>query len=316
MAVACAGEPVEPTPGSGTGGNVSVGGAGSGGQSTAGVATNGGSATVAGTNAVAGTGTSAGTSTGGMAGAGTSGGVGGGGASSAGTGGNLVSGGTGGAAPSGCSGVTAKFCDDFEAQAADMPPKGDFSLDGKAGSLLVDSSKAYSGTKALHIHSAKPAPTAFVNFSKQFPMNDFHGRLMMYMNVIPKAEIHWDVIDTTSSTGVHWEIGGMYGKYIFVVDPPDHGLTSAAFPTGKWFCLQWEFKYGNGADNTFLAKQDNAVLDKGMFTGPDSQGQKWNAGPWKTFSLGWTAYGQSDVDIDEWIDDLAFGDAPIPCPVK
>jgi hypothetical protein len=59
---------------------------------------------------------------------------------------------------------------------------------------------------------------------------------------------------------------------------------------------------------------DSAVLDKGMFTGADSSGKKWDAGPWKNIGIGWTTYGNSDVDIEEWIDDLALGDQPIPCP--
>jgi len=194
-----------------------------------------------------------------------------------------------------------------------MAPKGDFSVDAKSGAMIVDETKAYSGTKALHITSAKPGSQSFLNFTKQFPFNDFHGRAMFFLTRIPTADIHWDLIDAMSTN--HWEIGGMYGKFILVVDPPDHGLTSNVFPTGKWFCLQWEFKYGGqGADNSFLAKLDGTALDKGMFTGADSEGKKWDAGPWKNLNIGWTGYGSSDVDIEEWIDDLAIGDQPIACP--
>ena len=196
-----------------------------------------------------------------------------------------------------------------------MPPKGEFSVDAKAGAVLVDTTKAFSGTKALHITTPKPGATSFVKFTKQFPMNDFHGRAMFFLTRIPTAEIHWDLLDALSQNGQHWEIGGMYGKFIFVVDPPDHALTSNTFPTGKWFCLQWQFKYGGtNADNTFLAKMDNQVLQKGMFTGTDADGAKWAAGTWQNLNIGWTNYGNSDVDIEEWIDDLAIGDAPIPCP--
>jgi hypothetical protein len=211
--------------------------------------------------------------------------------------------------------VTAKFCDDFEAQISGMAPKGDFSLDAKVGSIVVDGSKAYSGKQALHITTAKPGSQSFLHFTKQFPISDFYGRAMFYLTSIPTADIHWDLLDALSTN--HWEIGGMYGKFILVVDPPDHGLTSNPFPAGKWFCLQWEFKYGGqGTDNTFVAKMDGTVLDKGMFTGADAEGQKWDAGPWKDLSIGWTGYGNSDVDIEEWIDDLAIGDQPIACPAS
>ena len=174
-------------------------------------------------------------------------------------------------------------------------PKGDFSV-GK--NIVVDTSKAYSGTKALHITSAKPGSESFLTFTKQFPLNDFHGRAMFYLTRIPTADIHWNLIDALSQNNEHWEIGGMYGKFILVVDPPDHGLTSNTFPTGKWFCLQWEFKYGGtGVDNTFVAKMDGTVLDKGQFTGADSEGKKWDAGPWKNLNIGWTGYGLSLIHI-------------------
>jgi len=218
-----------------------------------------------------------------------------------------------GGAP-GCVGVISKFCDDFEKQTAGQAPTGDFTVGSKAGAIIVDTTKAYSGTKAVHITSAKPSAAAMLQFTKQFPTNDVHGRAMYYMTRVPSG-IHWDVAFSYSTNNIQWEVGGMFGKFMFVVDPPDHALTSIVFPTGKWFCLQWEFKYGGaGVDNTFVAKMDSAVLDKGQFTGVDPGGQKWNAGPWRSLNVGWTGYGSSDVDIEMWIDDLAFGDQPIACP--
>jgi len=313
LGLACSGLPEEAAPL--TGGAESAmqsGGGASAGQTTGGNATAGsslaGSAPSAGAPS-AGTG-SAGTSSGGQPSGGA--GNGGNGGSSSGTSG---AGGSGGPSASGCVGVTSKFCDDFEAQTTGALPKGDFTVDAKAGVIVVDASKAYSGTKALHITSAKPGSQSFLKFTKQFPMNDFHGRAMFYLTRIPTAEIHWDLIDALSQNGQHWEIGGMYGKFILVVDPPDHALTSNPFPTGKWFCLQWQFKYGGaGLDNTFVAKMDGALLDKGQFTGADPDGKKWDAGTWQNLSIGWTGYGSSDVDLEEWIDDLAIADAPIACP--
>jgi hypothetical protein len=215
----------------------------------------------------------------------------------------------------GCNGVTSKFCDDFETQTSGQTPTGAFGINGDGGNIVVDASKAFSGTQALHITSAKPSSTSMLEFSEQFPMNDYHGRAMFYVAAIPTAEIHWDLIDSVSDNGYHWEIGGMYGDFIIVVDPPDHGLGSDAFPTGKWFCLQWQFKYGGeGMANTFVAKVDGTAIEDGEFTGPDADGETWGAGPWQNLNIGWTAYGSSDVDIEIWIDDLAFGEQAIACP--
>jgi hypothetical protein len=312
LLLACSSDPQAPGTGVGGGG---AAGSSAAGTSAGGTSSGGGAGVTSGGSGGGGTSGSATTGGGGAASGGggaTSGGTGGG--TSGGTGGG-ASGGTGGGAASSCSGFTSKFCDDFEAQTVGAAPKGDFSVEANDGALVVDTTKAFSGTKALHINTKKPSPTAFLNFSKQFPLNDFHGRAMFYLTRIPTAEIHWDLIDASGTT--HWEIGGMYGKFMFVVDPPDHGLLSNTFPTGKWFCLQWQFKYGGqGMDNTFLAKMDGTTLDKGSFTGADAEGDKWNAGPWKQLSVGWTAYGSSDVDIEEWIDDLAIAEQPIPCPVS
>lgn len=294
--------------GGGAAGNAGAPGGGGGA-----VAGNGGASALAGNVGVSGNAQAGNVATSGAAG--TLGAAGAGGAGgSAGLGG-AGGGSAGSTSATGCSGVSAKFCDDFEAAQSGAAPSGDFTVNAKAGSMLVDGSKPFSGKQSLHISSPKPSATAFLEFSKQFPMNDFHGRAMLYMARIPTAEIHWDIIDAVSDNGQHWEIGGMYGKFIFVVDPPDHALTSNAFPTGKWVCLQWEFKYGGqGGDNSFLAKLDGAVLDKGQFTGPDPDNEIWAAGVWNHLSLGYTGYGMSDVDIEEWIDDLAIGDAPIACP--
>jgi hypothetical protein len=315
LGLACSSEPDATAPIVGSAGTPSGGASagqatGTSGNATAGSSL-GGSAPSAGAGAT--TAGSAGTSNGGQPSAGGNGGSAT-ATSGAGGGGSGGSGGGNGKA-TGCVGVTSKFCDDFEMQTTGAAPKGDFSVDAKAGSMVVDTSKAYSGTQALHVTSAKPGSQSFLKFTKQFPMNDFHGRAMFYLARIPTAEIHWDLLDALSQNGQHWEIGGMYGKFILVVDPPDHGLTSNTFPTGKWFCLQWQFKYGGaGVDNTFLAKMDGSVLDKGQFTGADAEGKKWDAGTWQNLSIGWTGYGSSDVDLEEWIDDLAIGDAPIACP--
>ncbi len=189
-----------------------------------------------------------------------------------------------------------------------------FTVGGKAGALVVDTTKAFSGTKALHIVSAKPAPGAMLQFSKQFPTNDLHGRAMFFVTRTPSGQ-HWDLVYSYTSNNVQWELGGMFGKFMFTVDPPDHGITSTAFPTGKWFCLQWEFKYGgSGATSSYLAKMDGKALDKGQWTGADPSGMTWMVGPYRNLNIGWNTYGSSDADVELWVDDIAFGDAEIACP--
>jgi len=32
--------------------------------------------------------------------------------------------------------------------------------------------------------------------------------------------------------------------------------------------------------------------------------------------LGWEIFGSSDIDVESWVDGLAFGEQPIACPAK
>jgi len=308
LALACSSEPSPGTPAPLPAGNAGGGQGGAGGAATGGGA---------GTAGLSGGGSSAGGSSGsgGSGAAGISGGAsgGGGGGSGGASAGSAGSAGSGGASVSGCSGVTSKFCDDFEAQTSGQPPAGAFDVSGDG--IVVDASKAFSGTQAVHITSAAPTSTQWLEFTEQFPMNDYHGRAMFFLQEVPQADFHWDILQSHSENGYYWEIGGMYQDFILVVDPPDHGLGSDPFPGGEWFCLQWQFKYGGeGQPNTFVAKKNGVALMNGEFTGPDADGQTWNAGPWENLQIGWTAYGSSDVDLELWIDDLAIGEQEIPCP--
>jgi len=206
------------------------------------------------------------------------------------------------------------FCDDFEAQTDGQAPTGDFNVNG---SIIVDSAMAYSGTKSIHLTSAQPGATTMLEFTQQFPFNDLHGRAMMYLTEIPSNDSHWDVVYSYSENNYQWEVGGMFGNFMLVCDPPDNGLGSdTPFPAGEWFCLQWEFKYGgDGMPNGFAAKVNGIAVDKGEFTGANANGEEWTAGPWQNLNVGWTPYQGSNLDIDMWIDDLAFGDQPIACPI-
>jgi len=209
----------------------------------------------------------------------------------------------------GCTGVTAKFCDDFEKQMGTVPV-GDFTVSGSG--VTVDGTKPFGGAKSLHF---KPGTRSQLVFTKQFPFNDEHGRVMVFMAKTPTTSSHWDMIQSDNGGGTQWEIGGQYGNFELVCDPPDHGLDSKTkFPEAKWVCLQWEFKYaGAGADTSFLAQVDGVPVDQGQFTGANSKGEKWTAGPWKDLKIGWEIFGGA-VPVEFWIDDLAFGDQSIPCP--
>jgi hypothetical protein len=297
-----AGAPSAGAPGA-SGASATGGGAGNAGATSAagsanGGATSGGAANVAGGG---GSGGSSGNAANAGAGGGTPGGAGG---------------GSGGAPPAGCAGVTnAKFCEDWD-KLPSGKPTGAFSV---SSGVVVDTSKAFSGTQSLHFQKlTKPASgMPFLNFTKQFPLasNDMHGRVMYFMAQTPKTGSHWNFITSSNSGGTEWSIGGQGGVFELVCDPPDNGLDSKTqWPGGKWVCMQWEFKYPGNDNTTFVAKVDGASVEQGEFTGANSKGEKWKAGTWNNLKFGWEVFGSSDIDVEFWLDDLAFGEQVIPCP--
>jgi hypothetical protein len=312
--------------GGGSSGGSSAGSAGGTNSNTGGVANTGGGS---GSPATGGTNATGGSSADGGGAAATGGADASGGSSSNGSGGNAM-GGVGGSgidassgsetsappASGACGeGATTKFCDDFENQAMGMPPTGDFVVSAKPGAMVVDGSKPYRGTKSLHIKTAAPGSRTMLDFTKQFPFNDFHGRAMVFMTKVNTNDEHWDFFYGYNSAN-QWELGGQFQGWSLVLDPPDHPVYSKdKVPLGRWMCIQWNWKYaGPGVDTGYTAKVDGKTFDKSSWTGADPSGRKWTAGPWKNFSAGWEGYGSTNVDIEMWIDDLAFGEQEIPCP--
>ena len=313
------------TGGSGSGGSSGQGGGNSntGGAANTGGVTNtgGGSPATGGSDATGGSSNGGGGSsaTGGTSATGGSSSNGGAGNATGGAGGSGSDAGAGSETPPAAGacgeGATTKFCDDFENQATGMPPVGDFAVAAKPGAMVVDGSKPYRGTKSLHIKAAAPGSRAMLDFTKQFPFNDFHGRAMVFMTRVNTNDEHWDFFYGENSANV-WELGGQFQGWSLVIDPPDHPVYSKdKIPLGQWMCIQWNWKYaGPGMDTSYTTKVDGKTFDKGAWTGADPSGRKWTAGPWKKFSAGFENYGSTNVDIDMWIDDLAFGEQEIPCP--
>ena len=115
---------------------------------------------------------------------------------------------------------------------------------------------------------------------------------------------------------------GLYGDVVEEVDwsvgeilqtLKRNGLDSnTPFPGNKWVCLQWHYGFDpNGNKTAFLAQVDGTPVDKGMFTGP--KGTDWQASAWKNLQIGWELFGSGGAP-EFWVDDLAFGEQPIPCP--
>lgn len=149
----------------------------------------------------------------------------------------------------------------------------------------------------------------FSGIEKLLPENDLHGRVMMWMNNTP-GRAHWDSIMGSAAGGSNptYILGGMYMNFMSVYHPGDLSVDSnTPFPTGTWACIQWQFS-GKGGKNLHKMMLNGVVVDKGIT-------ERWRAPTFSQLKVGYRHFN-TNVAVDVWIDDLAFGDQPIACPQK
>jgi hypothetical protein len=214
----------------------------------------------------------------------------------------------------GCKGITALFCDDYEAQTAGRAPSGMFTV---KGAVVVEETKAFSGTKAVHIHLNNPpndTVASQITWTRPFlptASKDIYGRAMVWLNAVPGCcstsnNIHWDL--TTAKAGnVEYTLGSMYGNFMPVYQPGDDSVdTQTRWPAMKWVCIQWTFK---GSGTGYLD-----VKADGVRAAPGIPVTKWAPAAWTSLNFGWINFQPSSIPVDMWFDDIAFGESEIPCP--
>jgi hypothetical protein len=323
--------------GGGSGANTNTGGnavaAGTGGSAMTGTGGGGGA-----TSGNAGSSGAGGTGGGGGSGAGGTAPAGGGGGAGRPTGGGGIAGGAGGAggvasdvkpavdSPSVPAGCTAKFCDDFESYAAASVPGGMWQPLQRSGMLAVNEQRAFSGTRSVMFtnQGAANAKTYIELRTPVLPManNVVHGRLMYYMTRGPTgSNAHWEIVRGSGllpdGRRAQYNTGGEASKIMFNYEPNDCSKYSkVVFPEKRWACYQWEFDGGpDGAGGTKSVMKlwiDGMPADDVAVTA--AVGNCWKApAMFDTIHIGFEHYHQAQP-VELWIDDVAVGDKPIPCP--
>jgi hypothetical protein len=220
----------------------------------------------------------------------------------------------------------AKFCDDFDKQIAGAEPKGPFAIrKSGGGTIIVDSTKPYSGAQSLHVHfdnvaSGAKAQLSFVKPAIAFPFaaNTIHGRMMLFMSRVPT--VHWDLVTGFATDApvdndniLQYILGSMYGKFMAVHQGPpaiDDSVDSATdFPVNRWACIQWEFRGNMDGTHHLRMLMDGKLVDKG-----DVTKATWKPPVFNSLAVGWINFQASAGALDMWMDDLAFGEQEIGCP--
>ena len=218
------------------------------------------------------------------------------------------------ASPAGC---TAKLCDDFEGYAAGGPPMGSWTVSTQSAALAVDEKKAFSGARSVRFtHQGAPAK-AYIELRQPvlpLPGHVMHGRLMFQLTQGPTGQYtHWEIVrgsgPLASGGRAQYNTGGENGKFVLNYEPNDCTRYSKIdFPQKRWACYQWEF---NGPKNEIRMWIDGKPIDD---LPPVPAAQCWRAPMvFDTVHIGWQAYHGTQA-LEIWIDDVAVGDQPIPCP--
>jgi len=234
----------------------------------------------------------------------------------------------------------ALFCDDFEdaalgAVAAPWRPSTN------QATVNVDELQAHSGTKAVHVNAPQAGTYHRGYFSLDqgssagiFPAValEMYGRAMMYLPVLPNADVHWTFIqgEGRAADGTHnalYRYGGQHlnGAQLMAnyettmpvrSDCWDHSAT--LLPVAQWTCVEWRFSVASNEMQFWMDGNELAdihVTGQGEGCVANDLGGQWVAPPaFQTLYLGWEHYQQTANPIDLWVDDVAVGTERLGCP--
>jgi hypothetical protein len=224
-------------------------------------------------------------------------------------------------APASAGACAGKFCDDFEAFAPGTVPADVWKthLEGD-GKLAVDDSKAFSGSRSVRFdHQTGMAVAMFLELRQPAlpPTGDVvYGRLMYQLTKNPTGTFsHFEIVRGTGPLGggqqAQLNTGAENGKAVINYEPGDCTKYSKVvpFPEKRWTCYQWKFDRSTGEIHIWV---DGMSVD-------DTKQAPEAGGCWKpptavdTLHIGWESY-HTPVPVQLWIDDVAVGETPIPCP--
>jgi hypothetical protein len=263
------------------------------------------------------------TPTGGTGGAGTGGGSatgGSGGAATGGDGGSSMGGPDAGpkldGPPASQEGCSAKFCDNFEGFAAGSQPGGVWTIHLEKGTLAVDETRAFSGARSVKfVNPGAPAAMFLELRGPVLPLagNVTYGRLMYYIDKNPTGQYsHFEIVrgggPLSGTARAQLNTGAENGKVFINYEPGDCSKKSnVSFPEKKWTCYQFRFDIPKNDIHEWV---DNMSADD-IPVAPAGQCWKMPTAV-DTLHIGWESYHGPGSQL--WIDDVAVGDQPIPCP--
>jgi hypothetical protein len=237
-----------------------------------------------------------------------------------------------GMATGSCTGAIA--CDDFEGNAAGAAPAM-WTVDIRpagTGTLQVDSTRAFSGTKSVHITlvANRDHINSFITRPlSALPNNTFYGRMMMWVMATPTRDVHWDNIRAQgffpgTMTDGQYNYGGgpvpgvgnLFANY-WTPSADCWKNSQTRLPLAKWNCVEWLYDGTKNEMHYWLNGEEIvelAVPQKGDGCIQGAGANNWRAPPFTKLSLGWYNAQPSPIPIDMWMDDVGVDTKRIGCP--
>ncbi len=229
------------------------------------------------------------------------------------------------------------LCDGFESYGTAAELTAAWRVTANGAMVTVDNTKAFVGTRALHIRAPAGTPNAVISKAGAplFPIagNVMWGRVMMWLTATPPGAYHWNTIlaggpipGSTQYARYGW--GGQVGKVLAgytVHNGPTSGPvidcskpSAMAFPDQSWACVEWQFDSTKNEmhlwfNGTLLADAD--IIGKGTrCVNSGDLGKPWTGPAFDTLTLGWQQYQGSTGPLEMWFDDLAVSTQRLGCP--
>jgi hypothetical protein len=250
------------------------------------------------------------------------------------TGGGRSGGGTAGAPPTGgadagmdtapgagaCAGV---FCEDFERGSID-PAIWDVKVDGNqpTPAVVTQAGMVAHGKYAAHFHvNPNTVSYGFIITKNPLPALKGHHYGRAYFMVTPMPPVEHTEYLFAGTTGFPKL------KYLEVasVDPLAWQLTfvdlaggtgedyhsGGKVPTGKWFCLEWEFNDTPDQAAVYLDGSATADFAQNMFTHDGSSSGL--VGGFAAFGFGFYAWHPASYPFDVYYDDIVLDTKRVGC---
>ena len=224
----------------------------------------------------------------------------------------------------------ALLCEDFEAYATATDFTAAWKPATTAATMTVDTSKAWKGTRALHIKADAGTPSAVIvkEGAPLFPIagNVMFGRVMMWLTATPSGSYHWNTIQAAGTIpgSTQWGKygwGGQAGTVLAgytVRDTPNGSAiidcskpSAMPFPDQRWVCIEWAF---DGDKNEMHMWFDGALLADADIVGMGTRcvnsadlNKPWTGPTFSNLTIGWQQYQGSTGPLELWLDDLAIG---------